>query len=75
MAAFGHGPNYDGQLGDGTGVSSLVPGRVGTETSWQSVSAGAGAWNDLEESVGRGFSVKSCLALLCFVPFKEEHSQ
>src|SRR5216110_1476015 len=34
------GANWDAQLGDGTATSSLVPVRVGTETSWRTVTAG-----------------------------------
>src|SRR5437870_6622544 len=34
------GNNNDGELGDGTGISSLVPVRVGTDTSWRTVTAG-----------------------------------
>lgn len=36
------GKNNAGQLGDGTTVDKLVPVKIGTDTDWKEISAGAG---------------------------------
>ena len=40
---FCWGDNFNGQLGDGTGVQRLVPTRVGTATDWSEVTCGSAA--------------------------------